>query len=157
MDKAKHAQDAARLELEMELTKSKERIATLEHEAAKQLERQETAAEQSLSPPSPPAPSSSSSNSGLDDELVQARRLIEELRRKLAELTKAATQRPSATPNPADDGGKEGFGAFIEMKRENQVLRAQIKDLMRTQQRILGGSAARRVEPGRGLRRKGRR
>ena len=35
MDKAKHAQDAARLELEMELTKSKERIATLEHEAAK--------------------------------------------------------------------------------------------------------------------------
>ena len=156
MAAAKAAQDTVRIELESELKVARERIVDLEKEAAASALRRkelEAAAQKAISPPSPPAPSSNGSEdvARLEAELAQAQRIIGELRKKLAELTKVAT------PNPADDDGKEGFGAFIEMKRENQVLRAQIKDLMRTQQRILGGSSARRVEPGRGLRRKGRR
>ena len=53
------------------------------------------------------------------------------------------------TPNPADDGKEDG--AFIEMKRENQVLCAQIKDLRIT---ILEGRVRQSPE---GITRKGRR
>ena len=66
---------------------------------------------------------------------------IEELRKQLAE-------KENQTTKEEETGGK-GFGAFIDIKRENQVLRAQIKDLMTTQARILGGSSGgRRVQPG---------
>ena len=82
--------------------------------AASALRRKEleAAAQKAISPPSPPAPSSNGSEdvARLEAELAQAQRIIGELRKKLAELTKVAT------PNPADDDGKEGFGAFIEMK-----------------------------------------
>ena len=57
-----------------------------------------------------------------------------------------------STENDAGEDG-QGFAGFVKLKRENAVLREQIKDLMQTQRRIL--TSAKRVapRPGRGRRR----
>ena len=64
---------------------------------------------------------------------------IDRLENELAALRKA-------TP----EDGEKGFGAFIDVKRENQLLRMQIKDLMlRQQQRsLVAANRVNRVVPG---------
>ena len=146
---------SSKSELERKLSVALENIVQLEKKVTQM--NAEAVGRIPTAPLSPPAPALGDGSleeiSRLRAELAQTNVVIEELRNKIAELE----GKLSGSKGPADDAGKDGFGAFIEMKRENQVLRAQIKDLMRTQQRILGGSSAKRVDPGRGLRRKVRR
>jgi len=82
----------------------------------------------------------------LTKEIKSDKIIIDTLKKQLANKNKEDTKE--------DEDQDQGFGKFVKIKRENQVLRAQIKDLMQTQARILGGSSARRVEPGGGRRRR---
>jgi len=149
------------LQLEDVLTKSAQRCSMLESKVHSSIT--------SSSPPqAPTSPKNSNMHNGgidmrgleekilqLESNVKEGHATIELLKRQLAEkekLLRAATEKDNV--DSKDDKEQKGFGAFIDMKRENQVLRAQIKDLMQTQARILSGSSARRVEPGGSRRRR---
>jgi hypothetical protein len=127
------------LELEQLLKDSTERYKSLEMKLSKTIE----------TTPPPRAPTSPKVNvDELKNQIMKLNTIIKEKNVIIEKLKKEILDKE----NQNNDG--KGFGAFIDMKRENQVLRAQIKDLMTTQARILGGSKARRVQPGSGRRRR---
>jgi hypothetical protein len=102
----------------------------------------------------PRAPSSPKLNvDALKQQIIQLKNQIKEQQVTIERLKQQLIDQNNTNNVDTKEDKDKGFGAFIDMKRENQVLRAQIKDLMTTQARILGGNKAKRVEPGRRRRR----
>ena len=94
------------------------------------------------------------SNRSLTSDLEDSRgkgaelsRTLDEMKKKLASLENV---KPQSAPEPASDGGND-FPAFVKLKRENAILKAQLKDLMVTQKKMLG--SAKRVNMHGGRRR----
>ena len=78
---------------------------------------------------------------------LKLRSELDETHKKLDSLQNAKN---SSTSEPASDGGND-FPAFVKLKRENAILKAQLKDLMITQKKVLG--SAKRVNMHGGRRR----
>ena len=138
-----------------------DRIAELEDENRRLLASAAQAA-----PPAPISPKLSQSSEAKIEELCAELKLsrsnendlkaalaaLQEKYNNLLKNFEALKAKHKSTENDAGEDG-QGFAGFVKLKRENAVLREQIKDLMQTQRRIL--TSAKRVapRPGRGRRR----
>ena len=141
------------LQLEDAMTKSAQKYLILENQLN---------SNSNLSPPRAPTSPRNNEEPAAADELIKLKEqikiltikasededIINALKRQLLEKDKEIEKLKNTEKENNENETKKGFGKFIDIKRENQVLRAQIKDLMQTQAKILKGAGGRRVQPG---------